>query len=159
MNPIPTDLFDRAATALFPIVTDENSPAIPGPARNAEGWLNLLAWNQILSLLLWFGYDALSLHAELLASTLAENPDFPSGYLTVSSIELTFLEMSQAITDGVPIGPWVSAIDSLRTAIEAMAVVLSDYGEPVDPQVLSRMRGVLKDLDEQINTRIEGEKL
>lgn len=154
---ITTELLDSAIAALVPLETSDL--AIPGPTRNAEGSPNPQAWSQVLTLFSWFGFDALPLHAEVVASALSENIEFPTELLSIQSVDLVFLGMSAAIEEYLSIGGAVAIVGSLRDAIEVMAKVLRDSGELFDDRTLLELRKRLDGLDELINKRIEGEKL
>ena len=154
---ITTELLNSAIVALFPEVTDD-SPATPGPTRNAEGHLNPQAWSQVLTLFLWFGFDPLPLHSHLLAEVLAQSPKFPPKLLSVRSEQSAFRSMSAAIEGGLPIVEAFFAVNSLRSSVEAMAEVLRESGEAFDSRALPQLREAIDELDKMINKRIEGEK-
>ena len=153
---ITTELLNSAIVALFPETADD-SPATPGPTRNAEGSLNPQAWSQVLCLFLWFGFNATPLHLELLASALQEDPRFPK-LLALRPSQAVFRSMSKTIEKGLPIGECVFAVNSLRSSVEAMAEVLRESGEAFDSRALPQLREAIDGLDEMINKRIEGEK-
>ena len=154
-HPLSTDLLIRAIVALFPIATDES--AASGPARNAEGHLNPQAWSQMLSLFSWFGFDVLPLQAGIIAQALKEDPGFPTKLLSVRIAYLEFNAMANAIDSGMSIGECSFAVNSLRSAVEAMAGVLRESGEAFDSRALPQLRESIDELDEMINKRIETE--
>ena len=154
---ITTELLNSAIVALFSEVTGD-SPATPGPTRNAEGHLNPQAWSQVLTLFLWFGFDPLPLHSHLLTEVLAQSPKFPPKLLSVQPIATVFGNLSKAIEERLTIGEAVFAIVSLRSSVEAMAEVLRESGEAFDSRALPQLREAIDGLDEMINKRIEGEK-
>lgn len=158
MNPISTDLLTQVIQALFPDAIDTQAITLAA-SRDTEGCLNPQAWSQVMSLFLWFGFDVAPLHLELIASALDENPEFQTSRLFVQPTPTAFSRMSRDIKAGLPISEATFAVASLRAAVETMAKVLQDSGEAFDSRALPQLREAIDSLDEQINKRIEGEKL